>query len=230
MSSDQLLSAKLDPLEKKLDRLSQLDQKVDKLLHYVQSQQRAQIAPYQASVEATQVVLATRDGQPTHPNLALLSPDGTIQPHKKQRVSSHDRAAQLQAKRGPDGIPVYVLSTGKKDIKALWQEYTKGIDGGPAVRDLEMQYGSKWRCWSAARTAWHRHSYIYGEIERRIGVGETEEEALNNVQKMLDECTKGPREHGRGRKPGSANFVALAAKLQQAYPRGAKKVVEPVAP
>jgi len=37
---------------------------------------------------------------------------------------------------GPGGIPTYVLAPNKETVARLWEEYTTGLNGGPAVRNL----------------------------------------------------------------------------------------------
>lgn len=53
------------------------------------------------------------------------------------RKTVHQHAAAVGAKRGPGGVPVYVLSVEKSTVAELWAEYTVGIGTGPAVRLLE---------------------------------------------------------------------------------------------
>jgi hypothetical protein len=78
---------------------------------------------------------------------------------------------------GPGGIPTYVLAPNKETVARLWEEYTTGLNGGPAVRNLihDYGYGRKWHPpGDASRQLWRWHSYVYEEIERRMKAGESE--------------------------------------------------------
>ena len=122
------------------------------------------------------------------------------------------------------GIPVYVLSTGKTTVDELWQEYTTGLNGGPAVRSLEEKYGNKWRSFQNGRQMWRDHSYIYDEIERRIKEGAAESVAVEAVQSMLDAHARPvDAKKKRGRQPAAANWKGLIGELKAKYPRDISK-------
>ncbi|KAI8636523.1 transcriptional activator of glycolytic enzymes-domain-containing protein [Parasitella parasitica] len=42
-------------------------------------------------------------------------------------------------------IPTYHMSRGIVSLTDLWREWSEGFCGGPAVLDLERQYGTRWR-------------------------------------------------------------------------------------
>ena len=97
-----------------------------------------------------------------------------------------------------------------KDVKTLWAEYTVGINGGPALRDLELK-DTSWRRMggTAGRQRWSNSLPFYREIECRVKRGDREEDAVAAVQGMLDET---PRK-GKTSRCGP-NFHALAKKLR----------------
>ena len=76
-----------------------------------------------------------------------------------KRKSVQEHAAAAVAKRGATGIPIYVLSTEKTTVAELWMEYTSGLNGGPAVRDLVRLHGIKWRAYKGGKHAWSRHRF-----------------------------------------------------------------------
>lgn len=194
----------------------------------LEAQLTRKLGPIEAKLDA--VFIATQGGIPT-PAATAASPanspkqaeDVASSSGKKKRKTIDNCAAEIQVKRGPTGIPVYVLAPNKKTVSQLWEEYTLGLNGGPAVCDLVRQYGKKWRPpGDASRQLWRWHSYIYEEIERRMAGGEAEADALIAVQERLNAHTKAHREGGRGRH-ACANWKALVSELQAAHPRGHKQ-------
>jgi hypothetical protein len=117
-----------------------------------------------------------------------------------------------------------VLAPNKETVARLWEEYTTGLNGGPAVRNLIHDYGRKWRPpGDASRQLWRWHSYVYEEIERRMKAGESEVDALAGVQARLDAHAK-PKRTGRGRPACPANWNGLVRELQAAHPRRVEDV------
>ena len=99
-----------------------------------------------------------------------------------------------------------------KDIATLWKEYSEGINGGPALRDLEAQ-GKKWRCIGnsagkgACRQRWSMSLPFYEEIQFRVARGDSETAAVAAVQLMLDDTPRnGPR--------SGPNFAAVSRRLR----------------
>ena len=147
-----------------------------------------------------------------------VMPLPSLEPKRKRNTIEESAAAQA-AKRGPGGIPTYVLAPNKETVARLWEEYTTGLNGGPAVRNLIELHGRKWRPpGDASRQLWRKHSYVYEEIERRMKAGESEVAALAGVQARLDAHAK-PKRPGRGKPAGLANWEGLVKELQAAHPR-----------
>lgn len=42
-------------------------------------------------------------------------------------------------------LPIYRMRVGLKTVREVWREWKRGIDGGPAVEELESVWKSKWR-------------------------------------------------------------------------------------
>ena len=193
----------MSPIAARLDmvisrRLAPLDAKIEALLGTISQAGRATAAP-------------------------AVMPLPSHEPKRKRKTTEESAAAQA-AKRGPGGIPTYVLAPNKETVARLWEEYTTGLNGGPAVRNLIHDYGRKWRPpGDASRQLWRWHSYVYEEIERRMKAGESEVDALAGVQARLDAHAK-PKRTGRGRPACPANWNGLVRELQAAHPRRVEDV------
>ena len=95
--------------------------------------------------------------RPRHPAVGPQDPPTGSGGAKRKSVHVH--AAEAAAKRGASGTPIYVLSTEKTTVAELWMEYTSGINGGPAVRDLVRVHGIMWRRYKGAKHTWSRHKF-----------------------------------------------------------------------
>jgi hypothetical protein len=174
------------------------------------------LAPLQADIQAL-LGTVSQAGPATAAQAVMPLP--SLEPKRKRKTAEESAAAQA-AKRGPAGIPTYVLAPNKETVARLWEEYTTGLNGGPAVRDLVRDHGRKWRPpGDAGRSLWRWHSYVYEEIERRMKAGESEVDALAAVQARLDVLAKPKRAAGRGKPASPANWKGLVRELHAAHPR-----------
>lgn len=41
--------------------------------------------------------------------------------------------------------PFYRMKVGLKTLREVWKEWKRGLDGGPAVEQLEAEWNTKWR-------------------------------------------------------------------------------------
>ena len=114
------------------------------------------LGPLEAKMDA---VLAQQASAPAASAASALSSEATAAAKRARGVQAH--AAAKSAKRGADGIPIYVLSTAKTTVQELWEEYTTGLNGGWAVCDLVQQYGKKWREYKDGKEMWAWHQYVY---------------------------------------------------------------------
>ena len=100
-----------------------------------------------------------------------------------------------------------------KDIATLWKEYSEGINGGPALRDLEAQ-GKKWRCIGnsagkgACRQRWSVSLPFYKEIQFRVARGDSETAAVAAVQLMLDDKMR------KQQLPNLTRYMSLNLQIQ----------------
>jgi hypothetical protein len=125
-------------------------------------------------------------------------------------------AADAQAARAPkrrrraDGAAPgqHIQSDQLTSMGEVWREYTVGLNGGPALRDLERNQGNLWRKYAGGRQKWFASRIHYAAVERRKSEGLSETEAVAALQAMLDAIPK----RGKSTKP---DFAALRTILSQ---------------
>jgi hypothetical protein len=61
--------------------------------------------------------------------------------------------------------PTYSLSRSLQTVTEVWQEYSVGINGGPAVQVLEDTYGTSWRQLEPERRYYSRRKVFYSAID-----------------------------------------------------------------
>ena len=64
--------------------------------------------------------------------------------------------------------PSYSMSRGIQTVADLYREWTQGINGGPAIQDLERNWGAQWRKSEKDRKFFARRRVIIDEINRMI--------------------------------------------------------------
>lgn len=106
---------------------------------------------------------------------------GTTAP--QQPKESHAEAARKNAEE--KGCFCYVQNTSLTTISDIWKEYKEGINGGVSLEWLEANV-PKWRSYSLGNTAFSRRRGIYMRMEQLIEGGLTEENAVQQLQAMLD--------------------------------------------
>ena len=90
------------------------------------------LAPLGAKIEALLGTISQAGRATAAP---VVMPLPSVETKRKRKTTEESAAAQA-AKRGPGGIPTYVLAPNKETVARLWEEYTTGLNGGPAVRNL----------------------------------------------------------------------------------------------
>jgi len=79
-------------------------------------------------------------------------------------------------------VPQYSLRN-LQNVAEVWREWSQGIAGDPAIRDLEAQYQHRWReSSSKARTLFCRRKKIWDAVITRVNRGMTEEEAVQDLE------------------------------------------------
>ena len=95
-------------------------------------------------------------------------------------------------------VPRFRQSWSLKSVNEVWLEYTTGIDGCPAVKDLEHSYGTSWRKAEADRRFFSRRKVYYDAFsvncsERNVPsseVVETLDKELRRLKVSLDAFMK----------------------------------------
>ena len=130
-------------------------------------------------------------------------------------------AAEEQARREAAGsdIPIVILGD-FTTVREVWDEYKKGTPGvHPPLEELEQKYGSKWRQYGsgAGAKAFEKRRVVYSEVEYFMsedGGGKSEEEAVAEVQLLLDAHKKEWVPGTRGQKPKAANWEGLRGEIR----------------
>ncbi|KAI3655070.1 hypothetical protein MP228_000450 [Amoeboaphelidium protococcarum] len=78
----------------------------------------------------------------------------------------------------------YKMNRSVVTVNTLWQEWTSGIAGGPAVQDLEATFGTKWRKDQTESKFFNRRRVIIDEIKRMVNdnVASCEQEAVRLLE------------------------------------------------
>jgi len=77
--------------------------------------------------------------------------------------------------------PVYTLIKART-VNEVWREWNEGILGGPAVKDLELKWGSRWRPLPKERVAFCRRKVIIDDILKQQQHGESVSDAVTALE------------------------------------------------
>ena len=110
--------------------------------------------------------------------------------------------APVARERGP---PVYEALATLYTVKDAWREWHEGFAGRPAIRELEEQWGSRWRPGNTVRVQFCRRKVIWDALRARTARGKSVEEAIAELEqlragqslKRLTEKLRQQREHRR---------------------------------
>ncbi|KAK8070065.1 hypothetical protein PG994_006681 [Apiospora phragmitis] len=103
---------------------------------------------------------ASMANRPTRP-----PPQSPLQPHSDARL-----------------LPKQTVGT----VEEVWKEYREGMDGQPAIEELDATWGSRWRPEPRGRTWYSRRKVIWDKIKDFIAEGMEEDEAVKEVEKLRD--------------------------------------------
>jgi hypothetical protein len=79
--------------------------------------------------------------------------------------SGNASATTIRAPACDGVVPArYKMIRSLKTVNQVWQEWSVGIHGGPAVRDLEQQHGSSWRNSAAEKRFFFRRMRIINRV------------------------------------------------------------------
>lgn len=79
-------------------------------------------------------------------------------------------------------LPVVTALPRVYTVVDVWQEWTVGLEGQPAFRELGERWGTRWRPGNAVKVQFCRRKVILDEIRARIIRGRTEEEAVAELE------------------------------------------------
>lgn len=123
------------------------------------------------------------------PSMSLSAPRPP-RPAPQSPQSSHADARLLpkQANSQPPqtpGPPAYDYRT-VGTVEEVWKEYREGLDGQPAVEELDSTWGSRWRPEPRGRTWYSRRKVIWDKIKEYVAEGMEEDKAVREVEKLRD--------------------------------------------
>ena len=98
--------------------------------------------------------------------------------------------------------PHYEQSRALTTIAHVWEEYERGINGGPAVKELEAVWQHKWRADAKNRKFFSQRAKLYRlitrlAVEKRItedAAAEALDKARRALKGSLDWCQKHPED------------------------------------
>lgn len=84
-------------------------------------------------------------------------------------------------------VPTYTLNRDLCTVNQVWQEYEVGRPGCPSVKQLEEDYGTKWRRDPTQSRYYLRRKVLYDELERIAGEKRI---SLEDAAGVLEETRK----------------------------------------
>lgn len=126
---------------------------------------------------------------------------------KSKRLAKANRLKRMSDKAKAGNTALHSMASGLKTILDICTEHRYGLNGGPALKDLELKYGSRWRnnkIGGSGRQHWNCRLCMHLELEHRM-LFMSESEAISSLQKELDEIVA----CGRSKKPNIAYFNDL---------------------
>jgi Transcriptional activator of glycolytic enzymes len=81
----------------------------------------------------------------------------------------------------PDGPPAYAQPS-LQTVEEVWREWKAGVNGGPAISQLEERWGASWRR-SGQQAQWFcRRKVVWDKVKELISLGHSEAAAVENVE------------------------------------------------
>ena len=78
----------------------------------------------------------------------------------------------------------YRLDPNLTTVEQVWEEYTRGINGGPSVKSLDQQYEGKWRVTEQARHLYLGRNKIYKAVKKYLAAGYSDQDAVSILENM----------------------------------------------
>lgn len=122
------------------------------------------------------------------------SPPALTKKGKPRKNGNYVKRVEQKAS-SDDSIPLVRMTDDNRTVADFWTEYKYGLNCQPALKDMERDYGAKWRKddhgKKAKAMAWARRKPIYSIIEFNIDkLKMPEAEAVAAVQKVFDQFPK----------------------------------------
>ncbi|KAI0129917.1 transcriptional activator of glycolytic enzymes-domain-containing protein [Xylariales sp. AK1849] len=117
---------------------------------------------------------ANRPARPLPPSPQTIHTDARLMP----------KQPGIQTPQTP-GPPAYDYRT-VGTVEEVWKEYREGMDGQPAIEDLDATWGSRWRPEPRGRTWYSRRKVIWDKIKEYVAEGMDEDHAVRQVEKLRD--------------------------------------------
>ncbi|KAI1408673.1 transcriptional activator of glycolytic enzymes-domain-containing protein [Hypoxylon sp. FL1857] len=120
------------------------------------------------------------------PPISMQTPSRpTRPPPASPSTSSQAVQPRPSAQTPQSGPPQYKYGT-VGTVEEVWKEYREGMDGQPAIEELDATWGSRWRPEPRGRTWYSRRKVIWDKIKEYMAEGLEEEDAVREVEKLRD--------------------------------------------
>ncbi|KAI1099790.1 transcriptional activator of glycolytic enzymes-domain-containing protein [Jackrogersella minutella] len=124
---------------------------------------------------------------PRGPPISMQTPSRPTRPPPASPSTSSQPVQPRPSAQTPQsaGPPQYKYGT-VGTVEEVWREYREGMDGQPAIEDLDAAWGSRWRPEPRGRTWYSRRKVIWDKIKEYMTEGLDEEDAVREVEKLRD--------------------------------------------
>mmetsp|Transcript_8746 Transcript_8746/g.36216 ORF Transcript_8746/g.36216 Transcript_8746/m.36216 type:complete len:846 (-) Transcript_8746:343-2880(-) len=207
---------------------------------------RAPRAPSTPSApSATPPNPATTPSTPSRGATAATSSE--VQPFIGQRLVVSDPSTwpPSDVEQLPPFAVVTTLLEAPTSIQAMNEEYRRGRNGGAALKDLEQRYGPQKRtgCGKSPRHSWRsahargagksrgfnlafeKRKPVYDWLDRKIAEGMAEEDAVNELQRRIDEFSV-PGKRTMWSKLEEFRKVLIKELRPESYEKNSKRAAE----
>ncbi|KAI2607726.1 transcriptional activator of glycolytic enzymes-domain-containing protein [Hypoxylon fragiforme] len=120
------------------------------------------------------------------PSISLQTPSRPARPPPSSPSTSQAvqprPSAQTPQSAGPPQYKYGTVGT----VEEVWREYREGMDGQPAIEELDATWGSRWRPEPRGRTWYSRRKVIWDKIKEYMSEGLDEDDSVREVEKLRD--------------------------------------------
>ncbi|KAJ8576337.1 hypothetical protein ON010_g2882 [Phytophthora cinnamomi] len=206
----QHLSTLEDPAEQRLQKaVPVLNAKIDGVHNDLKSaicQARSTLEAVEGSLTDVLKVLAPLQEGKAILQVQILSGD---QPSAQLATPVQAASVSPLTQRSSNERQQYKMRGGLETVQQLWNEWSLGIDGDVAVRDLESQYGTKW-CDSEERRFFNRRRRV---LDLVIAVANTVQSSSSIPEQVAIQISVAAIEKCRRSRKKSLNWVSQNAEM-----------------